>query len=74
MGIGSQSRAMTSASPRDNASVIESLETNDTEGAKAGSHLADEQLKAIKRVIDSLYAHREPEYTSISSLFSQFGS
>ena len=57
---------MTSASPRDKASMIESLETNGTEEAKGGSHLQDEQLKAIKKMIDSLYAHREPEYTFIS--------
>ncbi|KAL8844548.1 MAG: hypothetical protein Q9176_001059 [Flavoplaca citrina] len=60
---------MTSASPRDNASVIESLETNGTEGAKVGSHLPDEQLKAIKKIIDSLYAHREPDGHDPSKVF-----
>lgn len=52
---------MASGIPRDDSPVVESLENNGTQDATVGSQLPDDQLKAIKRVIDSLYAYREHE-------------
>ena len=53
---------MASGSPRDNTPLAESLETNGAEDANIESQLPAEQVKAIKKVIDSLYAYREHEY------------
>ncbi|KAL8658396.1 MAG: hypothetical protein Q9226_001040 [Calogaya cf. arnoldii] len=60
---------MASGSPHDSTPLVESLETNGTEHATIGLQLPDEQLKAIKRVIDSLYAYREPDGHDPSKVF-----
>lgn len=56
-----RSTSMASGSPCDDTPVVESLENNGTQDATVGSQLPDDQLKAIKKVIDSLYAYREHE-------------
>ncbi|KAL8915579.1 MAG: hypothetical protein Q9171_000144 [Xanthocarpia ochracea] len=60
---------MALGSPRDSTPVADAMETNGTESAKAGSQLPDEQLKAIKKVIDSLYAYREHDGHDPSKVF-----
>ncbi|KAL8732176.1 MAG: hypothetical protein Q9166_002923 [cf. Caloplaca sp. 2 TL-2023] len=58
---------MASGSPRDSTPVVSS--TNGTKDAQNGSQLHDEQLKAIKKVIDNLYAYREPDGHDPSKVF-----
>ena len=41
--------------------MIETTETNGAQDEQVESQISDEQWKAIKKVIDNLYAHREPE-------------
>ncbi|CAO1602886.1 hypothetical protein XANCAGTX0491_006484 [Xanthoria calcicola] len=60
---------MASGSPRDDTPVVESLENNGTQDATVGSQLPDDQLKAIKKVIDSLYAYREHDGHDPSKVF-----
>lgn len=52
---------MASGSPVDGSLVMNTTENSVTEDAKIASQVPDAQLKAIKKVIDNLYAHREPE-------------
>ncbi|KAL8675394.1 MAG: hypothetical protein Q9168_000225 [Polycauliona sp. 1 TL-2023] len=60
---------MASGSPRDNTPLAESLETNGAEDANIESQLPAEQVKAIKKVIDSLYAYREHDGHDPSKVF-----
>ncbi|KAL9000599.1 MAG: hypothetical protein Q9169_000892 [Polycauliona sp. 2 TL-2023] len=60
---------MASASPRDDTPLVDSLDTNGAEDANIESQLPDEQLKAIKRIIDSLYAYRENDGHDPSKVF-----
>ncbi|KAL8784441.1 MAG: hypothetical protein Q9213_003964 [Squamulea squamosa] len=49
--------------------MVNTMETNGVGDAKTGSQLSDAQLKAIKKVIDSLYAHREEDGHDPSKVF-----
>ncbi|KAL8739215.1 MAG: hypothetical protein Q9181_000106 [Wetmoreana brouardii] len=59
---------MTSASPQNSTPVVESTEANGT-GDAPESLLSDEQSKAIKKVIDNLYAFRQSDGHDPSKVF-----
>ncbi|KAL8808433.1 MAG: hypothetical protein Q9200_004266 [Gallowayella weberi] len=61
---------MESASPRNESSVVNTADNNGTDNAKKpGLQLSDAQLKAIKKVIDNLYAYRDADDHDPSKVF-----
>ncbi|KAL8951687.1 MAG: hypothetical protein Q9222_002367 [Ikaeria aurantiellina] len=60
---------MGSISPDNATPTVESAEPSGDQGAQGGSILSDEQLKAVKRVIDNLYAYRQSDGHDPSKVF-----
>ncbi|KAL8873801.1 MAG: hypothetical protein Q9174_000787 [Haloplaca sp. 1 TL-2023] len=60
---------MTSASPDNGTPIVESNENNGTEDAPPISSLSDDQWKAIKSFIDTLYAYRQSDGHDPSKVF-----
>ena len=52
---------MASASPPSSTPVADSAEADANKGSEEESSIKDEQWKAMRRVIDNLYAYRQSE-------------